>query len=99
MKTHINEIFSSIQGEGILIGRRQIFVRFSGCNLDCNYCDTSKSRNPILGDLITKEELINKINNLITPDFHSISLTGGEPLLHSDFIKEFLEQSEYKSLL
>lgn len=99
MKTHINEIFSSIQGEGILIGCRQIFVRFSGCNLDCNYCDTSKSRNPILGDLITKEELINKIDNLITPDFHSISLTGGEPLLHSDFIKEFLEQSEYKSLL
>jgi len=99
MKTHINEIFSSIQGEGILIGRRQIFVRFSGCNLDCNYCDTSKSRNPILGDLITKEELINKINNLITPDFHSISLTGGEPLLHSNFIKEFLEQKEYKTLL
>ncbi|MDD3984320.1 MAG: 7-carboxy-7-deazaguanine synthase QueE [Methanobacterium sp.] len=99
MKTHINEIFSSIQGEGMLIGRRQIFVRFSGCNLDCNYCDTSKSRNPLLGDLLTKEELINKINNLITPDFHSISLTGGEPLLHSDFIKELLEQNEYKSLL
>ncbi len=88
MKTHVNEVFSSIQGEGILIGRRQVFVRFSGCNLDCNYCDTSKSRDPLLGDLISTEELLFKINKLITPDFHSISLTGGEPLLHSDFIKE-----------
>ena len=99
MRTHVNEVFSSIQGEGILIGRRQVFIRFSGCNLDCNYCDTSKSRNPLLGDLISTEELLFKINKLITPDFHSISLTGGEPLLYSDFIKEFLEQSEFKSLL
>ncbi len=99
MKTHVNEVFSSIQGEGILIGRRQVFIRFSGCNLDCNYCDTSKSRDPLLGDLISTEELLFKINKLITPDFHSISLTGGEPLLHSDFIKEILEQNEFKSLL
>ena len=99
MKTHINEVFSSIQGEGILIGRRQVFVRFSGCNLDCNYCDTSKSRDPLYGDLISTEELLNSINRLITPDFHSISFTGGEPLLHADFIKKFLEEYEFKSLL
>ena len=34
------EVFSSIQGEGSLLGRRQIFVRFAGCNLQCGYCDT-----------------------------------------------------------
>ena len=99
MKTHINEIFSSIQGEGILIGRRQIFVRFSGCNLDCNYCDTSKSREPEFGDLISTDKLYNKINKLITPDFHSISFTGGEPLLNADFIKNFLQQHKFKSML
>lgn len=34
------ELFSSVQGEGVLVGRRQVFLRFSGCNLDCRYCDT-----------------------------------------------------------
>lgn len=35
------EIFSSIQGEGLFVGYRQIFIRFSGCNVKCNYCDTN----------------------------------------------------------
>jgi organic radical activating enzyme len=99
MKARINEIFSSIQGEGKLIGRRQVFVRFSGCNLECNYCDTPLSRDPNYGTLFSAEELFNSIDNLITPDFHSISLTGGEPLLHADFIKEFLEEYNFSCLL
>jgi 7-carboxy-7-deazaguanine synthase len=99
MEAHVNEVFSSIQGEGLLIGRRQIFVRFSGCNLNCNYCDTLKSRDPLYGDLISIKKLKTEIDNLLTPDFHSISFTGGEPLLCSDFIKSFLENYEFKSLL
>ncbi len=99
MKTYINEVFSSIQGEGKLLGRRQIFIRFSGCNLTCNYCDTPESRNPHHGEYISADELQKKVRNLITPDFHSLSLTGGEPLLHSDFIKEFLENNPIDALI
>ena len=99
METRINEIFSSIQGEGKLIGRRQIFVRFSGCNLECNYCDTPLSRDPNYGTLFSIEKLFNVINGLITPDFHSVSLTGGEPLLHADFIKKFLHEYNFNCLL
>lgn len=99
MKARINEIFSSFQGEGKLIGRRQVFVRFSGCNLECNYCDTPLSRDPDYGTFFSTEELFNSIDNLITPDFHSISFTGGEPLLHADFIKEFLEEYDFNCLL
>ncbi len=99
IKARISEIFSSIQGEGKLIGTRQVFVRFSGCNLDCNYCDTPLSRNPLYGDEFDINTLHKKIDELITSDFHSISLTGGEPLLHADFIKNFLEEYNLPSLL
>ena len=37
---NLNEMFSGIQGEGLLIGYRQVFIRMNGCNLDCQYCDT-----------------------------------------------------------
>ena len=43
---NVVEIFSGIQGEGILVGRRQVFLRLSGCNLRCEYCDTPLSRSP-----------------------------------------------------
>ncbi|EKF86634.1 7-carboxy-7-deazaguanine synthase QueE [Methanobacterium formicicum] len=99
IKTRISEIFSSIQGEGKLLGRRQVFVRFTGCNLNCNYCDTSLSRDPGYGEEFDIDALYEKINELITPDFHSISFTGGEPLLHADFIKEFLEKYPLPALL
>jgi organic radical activating enzyme len=99
LTARINEVFSSIQGEGKLIGRRQIFVRFSGCNLNCNYCDTPRSRDPEYGVLFSARELFSSIDKLITPDFHSVSLTGGEPLLHADFIKEFLEEYDLDCLL
>ena len=39
MKARIMEVFSSLQGEGVRLGERQIFVRFGGCNLQCDYCD------------------------------------------------------------
>jgi organic radical activating enzyme len=93
------EIFSSIQGEGMLLGRRQVFVRFSGCNLNCNYCDTPSSRDSNYGNEFSVETLYKKIDELITPDFHSISLTGGEPLLHADFIKDLLEKYNLPTLL
>ena len=98
MKADISEIFESIQGEGILVGVRQVFVRFAKCNLACTYCDTSKNsefcmdyisnrkvRNPI-----SVEYVSNVIKSVIA---HSVSLTGGEPLLYVDFIKN-IEKSK-----
>ena len=85
-KAKINEIFDSIQGEGPFIGYRQIFVRFCGCNLLCDYCDTEFDK----GEDLSPNELLEKIKRFDLNNVQSISLTGGEPLLHYEFLKEFL---------
>ncbi|MCK5288618.1 MAG: 7-carboxy-7-deazaguanine synthase QueE, partial [Candidatus Omnitrophica bacterium] len=82
MKAELVEIFKSIQGEGLYQGQEQVFVRFYGCNLQCSFCDTKSL-------FYTKEDLfyiMKKINDL--GDFHSVSLTGGEPLLQIEFLKQ-----------
>lgn len=84
-KAKISEIFSSIQGEGLYAGVKQVFVRFFGCNLTCKFCDT-KLRSY---DKYSSLNLFNKIKQL-SSDSHSVSFTGGEPLLHKDFLKEIL---------
>lgn len=87
METKINEIFSSIQGEGPVVGYKQLFIRFCGCNLNCRYCDTEFQN----GKAFTPQELFNFIDSEYDlSTFHSISLTGGEPLLSVDFLLEFI---------
>ena len=88
-KATIKEIFTSIQGEGPYMGYKQLFVRFSGCNLNCNYCDTDFSNDN--SQKYTADELARIVKK--NTDCHSVSLTGGEPLLHTEFLKEFLPTS------
>lgn len=96
MKTaQINEIFDSIQGEGPYIGYRQLFIRFCGCNINCAYCDTEFKT----GSNYTTEELLKKIKTFDLESIHSISLTGGEPLVHFEFLKEFLPRINKKIYL
>ncbi|MBQ8018538.1 MAG: 7-carboxy-7-deazaguanine synthase QueE [Methanobrevibacter sp.] len=99
MKAPIIEIFSSFQGEGLLIGERQIFVRFAGCNLNCNYCDTNDSKSEKSGKLMTPDEVTAEINKLITPDCKTISFTGGEPSLYPDFISEVSDNFDLNIML
>ena len=108
MKTNLIEVFSSIQGEGKYVGCRQLFVRFSGCNLNCQYCDTNFSHdnyekckiekvagkrifeeidNPLKIDVLAK-----KINDLTIENHHSVSFTGGEPLLSVNFLDKLLDK-------
>ena len=99
MKAPVIEIFSSFQGEGLLIGERQIFVRFAGCNLNCNYCDTNDSKSEKSGTLMTPGEVSDEIEKLITHDCRTISFTGGEPSLYSDFINEVSRNFDLKIML
>ena len=84
-KTRIVEIFSSIQGEGLHIGERHIFVRFKDCNLNCCYCDEIHNSSYLL----STDHVLEKIQYLERNNGpHSyVSLTGGEPLCHIDFLE------------
>ncbi len=100
----IVEIFSSIQGEGRYVGYRQVFVRLAGCNLACDYCDTSASRaaaatgrveaTPGGRDFFTVANpmpvaaLAGHVNSLLRAPHHSVSLTGGEPLCQAAALAE-----------
>lgn len=97
MKGRINEIFSSIQGEGIYAGQRQVFVRFAECNLNCSYCDTEFGRYREY----EPDELLSEIESF-GREIHSISFTGGEPLLQKDFLKEIsllTKKADYRNYL
>ena len=85
----IKEIFTSIQGEGQYVGYKQLFIRFCECNLGCKYCDTDFSKTE--AKEYSLQEIIDICNQ--NNDCHSVSLTGGEPLLSIDFIKEFAPKS------
>lgn len=88
-KAKIKEIFTSIQGEGLYIGVKQLFIRFCGCNLDCDYCDESAIPTDTTLEF-SPQELKNYLDDFNMKSIHSISLTGGEPLLWADFLLEFL---------
>lgn len=87
-KAKINEVFDSIQGEGPYIGCRQLFIRFCGCNLLCDYCDTEFDK----GVETSVDELLSQVKKYDLKSIHSVSLTGGEPLIHYEFLKTFLPE-------
>src|SRR5580698_6067259 len=90
MNAKILEIFHSIQGEGRYAGVPQVFVRFFECNMHCVWCDTPAS----IGDGkreykdLSLEDTLKQVNALYS-NAHSVSITGGEPLLQKDFLKSF----------
>ena len=81
----VNEIFYSIQGEGRNTGRAAVFIRLSGCNLKCSFCDTDHRQHT----LMTAKEIAQEAVALVTP-WHRceektlVVLTGGEPSLQVD---------------
>jgi 7-carboxy-7-deazaguanine synthase len=75
----VNEIFYSIQGESSFSGYPCIFVRLTGCNLRCFYCDTQYAYHE--GELIEIDEIIQRIENY---QCSLVEITGGEPLMQKD---------------
>jgi 7-carboxy-7-deazaguanine synthase len=84
----VSEVFLSVQGEGVYAGEPQIFVRFHGCNMRCAFCDTSQDNPPEDASL---RSVIDKILDLNKEKkTETVSVTGGEPLLHPGFLNGLL---------
>ena len=79
---NINEIFYSIQGEGRWAGLPNIFIRVTGCNLRCSYCDTKYAYND--GKEMSIKEIMNFINKY---PCRYVCITGGEPLLQTETLE------------
>ena len=84
----VNEIFKSFQSEGIFVGQSAIFLRLSGCNINCDFCDTEydnyeKYDIKELVDVIVYNCRSNNIDLLI--------ITGGEPSLQKNKIKDLIQ--------
>jgi 7-carboxy-7-deazaguanine synthase len=77
----IAEIFHSIQGEGLLAGVPSIFIRTSGCNLRCHWCDTPYASWKPEGPEMSVEEILKKLTEW---NCHHVVLTGGEPMIAPD---------------
>src|SRR5688572_33012587 len=80
----ISEIFYSIQGEGRLLGIPSMFVRTSGCNLRCRWCDTPYTSWQPEGKSWSVEEILGEIAKY--PNRHVV-ITGGETLLEPDIVE------------
>lgn len=79
IKFKVNEIFKSIQGESSFAGLSCAFIRLSGCNLRCSYCDTTYAYKA--GRYMSIDEIVSKTASL---DTHIMELTGGEPLWQTE---------------
>jgi 7-carboxy-7-deazaguanine synthase len=79
MALKVNEIFYSIQGESSYAGLPCVFVRLSGCNLKCSYCDTQYAYDE--GTEMDLEDILEKVNHY---NCRLIEITGGEPLLQKE---------------
>jgi 7-carboxy-7-deazaguanine synthase len=104
----VQEIFSSIQGEGPYVGVRQLFVRFAHCHLKCAYCDTPMVSDSGQAAWYPSPQALTPqwIENPLTPEalmvclapmlaaspHHSVSFTGGEPLLYHRLLKALMPQ-------
>jgi organic radical activating enzyme len=110
-KGYLSEIFVSFQGEGLYAGRRQLFLRLSGCHLRCRYCDTPESLERTTtfrvhgpdGQIfegpnpVTPREVLAHAMLLLEAagGADGLAITGGEPLLQADFLAELLADARW----
>jgi organic radical activating enzyme len=89
LEAPILDIFASRQGEGICVGDPHLFIRFGGCNVVCDYCDTPESIPPGSGRTLGVDGVLRQVG-ILGRNSATVSLTGGEPLLQVNFLERLI---------
>jgi organic radical activating enzyme len=98
IKARLSEIFTSIEGEGILFGTKTMFVRLAGCPFKCHWCDTPYALPMDSGIDYSVEEVKEIISKSLQPNTYKINFTGGEPLVQYEAVIELAKFVSQKGL-
>lgn len=90
-RARVSEIFTSIEGEGIFVGKKTLFIRFSGCHLKCRWCDTKYALPLDSGTDYQIDEIKDLIIKELQPFTYKVNFTGGEPLLQTEAVIELAD--------
>ncbi|MEP0825729.1 MAG: 7-carboxy-7-deazaguanine synthase QueE [Nitrososphaera sp.] len=101
-RAKLSEIFTSIEGEGIMLGTKTMFVRLAGCPLKCHWCDTPYALPLDSGSDYSVEEVKDLISKDLQPNTYKVNFTGGEPLVQHEAVIElakFVREKGIKTYL
>jgi len=98
LKVRLFEIFTSIEGEGILYGTKTLFVRLAGCPFTCFYCDTKESLPLDSGKEYTIEEACKLIDFNLKNQTYKVNFTGGDPLIQHNAVAELARYVQTKKI-
>lgn len=98
LKVRLYEIFTSIEGEGILYGTKTLFVRLAGCPFKCFYCDTKDAIPMNSGQEYTIEEAKAYIEKNIQKNTYKVNFTGGDPLAQAEAVAELAKFVQSKKI-
>lgn len=90
-RARVSEIFTSIEGEGIFVGKKTLFIRLSGCHLKCRWCDTKYALPLDSGTDYQIDEIKDVIIKELRPFTYKVNFTGGEPLLQTEAVIELAD--------
>jgi organic radical activating enzyme len=98
LKVRLFEIFTSLEGEGILYGTKTLFVRLAGCPFTCFYCDTIESLPMDSGTEYSIDDASNLIDKKLEKNTYKVNFTGGEPLVQSEAVLELAKHIKSKNI-
>ena len=98
MKIRLFEIFTSVEGEGILYGTKTLFVRLAGCPFTCFYCDTKESLPLDSGNEYTIDEACKLIDSNLQKQTYKVNFTGGDPLIQHQAVAELAKHVQSKNI-